>query len=61
MLATAISVPLLLVGVYIASVSEHTPQDTGRPHGLLQPPVSLVPLHPLYAICHVSFHCPPNL
>lgn len=40
MLATAISVPLLLVGVYIASVSEHTPQDTGRPHGLLQPPVN---------------------
>ena len=39
MVATAISVPLLLAGIYFASSSRRTPESMGRPHGLLQPPV----------------------
>lgn len=40
MLAAAISVPLLLAGIYVASTAKGTSASMGRPNGLLQPPVN---------------------
>lgn len=41
MVAAAISIPLLLAGIYIASSAKGTSASMGRPNGLLQPPVCL--------------------
>lgn len=43
MLATFISVPLLLAGIYAAATSHRTAQSMGRPNGLMQPPVRPYP------------------
>lgn len=42
MVAAAISIPLLLAGVYIASSAKGTSASMGRPNGLLQPPVGFL-------------------